>query len=207
MENGKQGNLSQLPPSGVPNSNEKPKITVRMPRFRDASNFIGALAAGDASGMMAALDREFNVTAFALLIKSALRSPAGRDDIMFVMADLWVHDVPDADIKEAHEEYEYDPDPELVEKGQAISREEMWRSISKKNRRRLVKKYMLEDMELDVAGEFVEAFKRLPYVADFLESREKSQQEKDGESGTPSSDEDTETETSTPSTAPGSVES
>jgi hypothetical protein len=203
QETNGQGN-----PAHLSGSSGKSKIEVRMPKFRDASNFIGALAAGDASDMMGALDREFNVAAFALLVKSALRSPAARDDIMFVMADLWIYDVSDAEIKEPHEEWEYDPDPELVEKGQAIPRGERWKAISSKNRRRLVKKYMLEDMELDVVGEFVEAFKRLPYVADFLESRAKKQEAKDGESETPSQgDMDGETGTSKTSTAPESVES
>lgn len=187
---------------------EKPKIEVKMPTFRDGMNFVGALAAGDAGEMLGALDRGFNEAAFVFAIKSALRSPAAREEVLFVLADLWTRPVSALEVDEPPEEWEYDPDPALVEAGKAVSREEQWRMFSKKSRRRIVKKLMLEEFPLTMIEDFADAFKRLPYVADFLASRETSRRGEDGSSETESpEDTDGETRRSTASTAPESVES
>ncbi len=169
----------------------KPKIEVKMPTFKNGADFVGILAAGDASDALSALDAGRDddgkmdemamLAALGMLIKNALRSSAARDELLYLMADLWVYEPPESALKapEPPEAWEYDPPADLVKKGQ-IGREERWRSLSTRQKKRLVKKLELESYPINLAGEFVEAFKRMPYVADFIERRQKSAKDADG---------------------------
>jgi hypothetical protein len=177
----------------------RPKIEVRMPTFKNGADFVGILAAGDATDALSALDAGKDddgkidemamLAALGMLVKNALRSPAARDELLYLMADLWVYEPPESVVKadEPPEEWEYDPPADLVKKGQ-IGRDERWRSLSVRQKKRLVKKLELESYPVNLAGEFVEAFKRMPYIADFLESRKKSEPDADGSSQMPSPD-------------------
>lgn len=209
METENQGTFARRL-SEAPGSLES-KIVVRMPKIRDASAFVGALAVADIGpDVLDALEKRFDEAAFVLVVKSALRNPAARSEMLGVLADLWVHEPDEATLSadEPPEDWEYDPPSDMVERGQLVGRDERWRSLSRRQKKRLVKRVELESFELSALSEFAEAFKKLPYVADFLESRQKPQEESSGESTMPSpKDTGGPTSESSSSTAPASAES
>ena len=173
-------NATQLP--------EKPsRFRVRSPKIRDAKNFVGALASADlGEDTLALVNDGNNQAAVVMAIKNAVATPLALDKMMYVLVDLWEYDPPDSVVNadEPPEEWDYDPPLSLVERGQAISREEQWRSFSRRHRVRLVKKLELEDEGLEAIEEFADAVQRLPYVKDFLERARRSAEDDSGGSTT-----------------------
>lgn len=170
---------------------EKPsRFRVRSPKIRDAKNFVGALASADlGNDTLELVNDGNNQAAVVMAIKNAVATPVALDKMMYVLVDLWEYEPPEAvvDADEPPEAWDYDPPRNLVERGQAISREEQWRSFSRRHRKRLVKKLELEDEGLEAIEEFGAAIQELPYVKDFLERARRSATDDSGGSGTPSS--------------------
>ncbi len=171
---------------------EKPsRFRVRDPKIRDAKAFVGAIASaqmGDDTLQMAATGE--NQAAVVMAVKDAVASPDALDKLMYVFADLWEYEPPAAVLEAAEppEEWEYDPPNHLVQKGQLIGRDEQWRSLSRRQKKRLVKKLTLEDEGLGAIEEFATSIQQLPMVRDFLSRSEKSAQEGSGSSMTSSND-------------------
>jgi hypothetical protein len=175
-----------------------PKYAVREPTIEDATNLIGAIlrsAGADTlqsvmGDMSAAEDDDArNKKAgegFVMLLLDALSNPGTRDDLLFILSDMWQYDPGKVD--DPPEDFDYDADPEKVAKGQAMSREQMWRALSTKKRKRLVKRYELGQLPLSALIEFVNAFKETVNIADFLGSLKSLAPGDAGNSSTPSPD-------------------
>lgn len=105
-----------------------------------------------------------------MLLLDAMSNPGTRDDLLFILADLWQYEPPKSEVDEPPDFWDYEADPELVAKGQAIPRDQRWRSVSRRNRKRLIKRYELGQLPLNALVEFINAFKDTVNIADFLGS-------------------------------------
>lgn len=173
-----------------------PKYSVREPNIEDATNLIGALlrsAGGDT--LRAALNgfgqgasdeerQKAASEAFVMLLLDALSNPGTRDDLLFILGDVWQYDPGKVD--EPPDDFDYEADPAKVAAGQAIPRDQMWRSLSTKKRKRLVKRYELGQLPLSALVDFVNAFKETVDLGDFLGSLKSFTPAADGSSTTPS---------------------
>jgi hypothetical protein len=186
-----------------------PKYAVREPNIEDATNLIGALLRsagadtlkdvmsgfGDAPGEDATDEEKAAHTAarnrqaseaFVMLLLDALSNPGTRDDILFILADVWQYDPGKVD--KPHDDFDYEPDPAKVKAGQQIGRDEMWRSLSTKRRKRLVKRSELGALPLGALAEFVKAFRETVDFSSFLASLNMLSPGEAGKSSTPSPD-------------------
>jgi len=156
-----------------------PKYAVREPDIDAITNLIGTIlrsAGADTlkdvmSGFGEADAAERNQKAsegFVMLLLDALSQPTTRDDLLFILADLWVYEP--ANLDEPPEFFDYEPDPAKVKAGQAVPRDERWRALSRRNRKRLVKRYELGALPVSALIEFVNAFKETVDFAGFLGS-------------------------------------
>ena len=165
------------------------RFTVRHPTIRDAKNFTVAVASANINLDTAAMAEEGErEAAMLLMLKDALSDPRAMEGIMAVFADLWEYEPPISEIEseEPPEDWEYDPPSDMVERGQLIGRDERWRSLSKRQRKRLVKQVQLEGEGFEAIGEFIESLRELPYIKDFFTSSESASTEGTGTSSTPS---------------------
>lgn len=161
-----------------------PKHRLRPATIDDAAILSGVLSAGVGDSQFAELVAKKNYqAAVALLASNAWSIPQNREDLMYLLAGMWEHDV---SVEEPHEDWDYDPDPKKVEEGQAISREERWRSISRKNRRRMVKRIELGKLPAKELQGFWNALKGSIDLKDFLDSLKPPSVDSSGGSSTES---------------------
>lgn len=175
-----------------------PKYSVREPNIEDATNLVGALLRSAGADTLRAALNGFNMgddeaarqkaasEGFVMLILDALSNPGTRDDLLFILADIWQYDPGKVD--DAPDDFDYEADPAKVASGQAIPRDQMWRSLSTKKRKRLVKRYELGQLPLSALVDFVNAFKETVNLADFLGSLKSFTPGAAGNSTTPSPD-------------------
>jgi len=158
-----QNNVSQFQsgttPPGRADKPEKPafdpRYSVREPSIEDAVNLVGALARGVTPETMRALASDNAEHGVYDLFLNAIADPLSRNEVMLVLADLWLLEV-NAD--EPHEDWDYDPDPKNVERGQELSRPEMWRTIKRSNRKRLIKRIELGKLPVAAFKDFYHSF-------------------------------------------------
>jgi hypothetical protein len=175
-----------------------PKYSVREPNIEDATNLIGAILRSAGADTLREVMSGFGETenedernlkaseGFVMLLLDALSNPTTRDDLLFILGDMWQYDPGKVD--DPPDFFEYAPDPAAVARGQAFSREERWRALSTRNRKRLVKRQELGQLPLGALIEFVNAFKETVNLGDFLESLRSLAPAKAGESETSSQD-------------------
>lgn len=164
-----------------------PAYTLREPTIGDVSNLAGVIARGAKDPEFLQLIREKNNEgAMIAMFASAFADAGARADLMFTLGDMWEHSPPD--LETPYEMWDYDPDPELVEKGQAISRELQWRSISRANRRRIINRHEIENLPFRVLKDMWLSLKENTDINDFLGMASSFIKEKSGESTTESND-------------------
>lgn len=182
-----------------------PAYTVREPTIMDAVSLAGILAEGaENPQIFDAIESENNEAAMLFLFTGALRNPVSRNGLMYLLADLWIHEVDKETVEEPHDEWDYEP---LNDK--APTREQQWKSISRKNRKRMIKRFEVGELPFSALMDFGRALAALESINDFLSSVNTLVGANSGKSST-SSKEDTEdgrTNESTKSTARGSAES
>lgn len=157
-----------------------PKYSVREPNIEDATNLVGALLRSAGADTLKNALSGFNAEgtdaeksaaaseAMVMLMLDAMSNPGTRDDVLFVLADLWQYEP--ANLDEPPDEFDYDADPAQVARGQAMPREAVWRSRSRVKRKRFVKRTELGKLPLSAIVEFVNAFKETVDVSAFLGS-------------------------------------
>lgn len=171
-----------------------PKYAVREPNIEDATNLIGAILRSAGAETLKDVMEGFGEAnpaekqrkaseGFVMLLLDAMSNPGTRDDLLFILADVWQYDPGKVD--DPPEDFDYNPDPLKVKGGGAISRDEMWRSLSSKKRKRLVKRYELGQLPLPALIEFVRAFQETVDLSAFLGSLNTLAPGKDGNSPTP----------------------
>lgn len=175
-----------------------PKYAVREPNIEDATNLIGAILRSAGADTLKEVMSGFNASddegernkaageGLVMLLLDAMSNPGTRDDLLFILADVWEYDPGKVD--EPPEFFDYEPDPALVASGKAIPRDQRWRALSRRSRTRLVKRYELGQLPLGALVEFITAFKETVNIADFLGSLNTLSPAARGNSTTPSPD-------------------
>lgn len=125
--------------------------TLREPQLGDVGRFARVLGQGATSNpdvLNELLNRdasEMDTSAVFGILLLAIADPQALENFYFALAHMWEHDPTEGmNIDEVPEEWDYEPSPALVEKGRMYSREEMWRSLTKRRKRLILKRYELE---------------------------------------------------------------
>jgi hypothetical protein len=114
-----------------------------------------------------------------MLLLDALSNPSTRDDLLFILADLWEYEPDKATIDEPPDYWDYEP------VGKGIPRDQRWRGLSRRNRKRYIKRYEIGQLPLSALVEFVNAFKDTVNLTDFLGSLKSLTPAEAGNSPTP----------------------
>ncbi len=168
-----ENNVSQLSGANPSERTDKPapdpRYAVREPSIKDAMTLAGIMAEGaENPQVFDAIDAKQNSAAMLFLFTGALRSPSAREGMMQLLADLWVKEVPDAAVENPHDDWVYEVSEQQVKNG-APKREERWRMISRKNRKRIVKQAEIGELPFSALMEFGRNLAALDSIADFLE--------------------------------------
>lgn len=164
-----------------------PAYTLRPPDLEDIANISGAAlkgADGDPQLVARLLSGKVETSEFATVLIRAMTDAGAREDMFFVLGDLWQHEP--ANVDEPPERWDYEPNPDLVDKGKAISREEMWRSITRYNRKRVIKRYEVAKLPPKALKSMWESLRGQVDLSDFLPTPPEPEEENSGESTTES---------------------
>lgn len=162
----------------VPN----PAYAVREPSIRDAVSLAGILAEGaDSPQVFDAIGEGESQAAMLFLFTGALKNPRSRDGLLYLLADLWTYETPPDEVEIPPDEWEYEP---ISDK--APSREQNWKSISRKNRKRMIKRFAVEELPFGALMDFGRNIAALDSVKDFLDTVSSLVADTSGESTTDS---------------------
>lgn len=171
-------------------SKPETKYVLREPNIKDCANFVGALASGVEDyrifEALATNDEDGGAMQAALLLLFArtIANPSSRSDLLYVLSDLWQTDA--GEIDEVPEDWDYDPDPVLVSKGQLVGRDERWRSLTRKHRLRIAKRIKLDNLPAREVKKLYRAFADSAGLDDFLDSAKEFIKANSGASSTES---------------------
>ncbi len=151
----------------------------------------GVIAAGTKSpSLLNALEGEGDSSEmglnFAVFFLAAMDSPKTQDAIYHVLAEIWNREVKNEEIEEPIDDWEYEPSPEQVKEG-LPSREQRWRMYSRKNRKRMLKRFEVEELPLVALLSFAKSLTERE-IADFFTLLYSVVREKLASSSTESSD-------------------
>lgn len=124
------------------------RYTAREPSARAAVTLGGVIAAGGKSrSLLTAMvdDDEEKGLNLGLFFLAAMDDPKTQDGVYWTIAELWDRDVSTSEIEEPIDDWEYDLSEKQKKEG-LPSREDRWRMYSRKNRKRMLKRYEAEEM-------------------------------------------------------------
>ncbi len=166
-----------------------PRYTLRAPTLEDIGSLAGVIArgaAGDSDLVTRILTGKVGAGEFGAVLVRAIVDAQAREDFYFVLGDMWIHEPENLD--EPPERWDYEPDPSLVERGQAYGREERWKTITRFNRKRVAKRYEVGALPASVLRSMWGSIRESVDISDFLSTASLQAEESSGESETESSD-------------------
>lgn len=167
----------------LPEKSFDPKYALSEPTIEDTVRLASALLRNADRQTVELLASDKAEKGVYDLFLGAVGNPAAFNDILLVFSGLWKLSV---DVEEPHEDWDYEPAVSEVERGQKLSREEMWRTISRANRRQMVKRIELGKLSYRAWGEFYKAFRATVDLSDFLGSVQGFVKARSGDSTTDS---------------------
>lgn len=168
-----------------------PLYTAREPSIRAAVMLGGVVAAGAKSpGLLASVEEGLDPSEaglnFAMFFLSAMDDPRTQDGIYQVLAEMWDREVKTEEIEEPIDDWEYEPTEQQMKEG-LPPREQRWRMFSRKNRKRMFKRFEVEELPFIALLSFAKSLTERE-IADFFTLLYSVVTEKLASSSTESSD-------------------
>jgi hypothetical protein len=145
-----------------------PRYTASEPSIRAAVMLGGVVATGAKSpSLLGVLEGEEEAGLnFAVFFLAAMDNPKTQDGIYHVLAEMWDRDVLNEEIAEPIDDWEYEPTEQQVKEG-LPPREERWRMYSRKTRKRMLKRYEVEELPFIALLSFAKSLTERE-IADFF---------------------------------------
>lgn len=159
-------------PSGVREGGDIYKL--REPTIEDIGALAGVIGRGaddpdTLKGLFDGKMEDLDLGSLLSILMRAIADPQAREDFYFLLADMWTHDPTEGmSFEEPPEEWDYEPREDLVKRGQLISREEMWRSLTKRQKKRIVKRYAIGALSYRRLKDLWDSLSEVTDIKDFL---------------------------------------
>lgn len=164
-----------------------PLYTASEPSIRAAVMLGGVLASGAKSpALLDAVEEGEAGLNFAVFFLAAMDDARTQDAIYHILAEMWDREVTSQQINEPLDDWEYEPSERQLKEGMP-PRGERWRMYSRKNRKRMLKRYEVEELPFMALLSFAKSLTERE-IADFFTSLYSVVREKLASSSTGSND-------------------